>query len=144
ASSLYPPTPSTTPTNASGCGTPNGCQLGVWVTTNGGTSWSFMGGSTGFSLTSCNGGSGDYPQNWYDQAVAVDPNNADRVFISTFEVWFATRAGTSFRDTTCGYSYPGPAGPVHVDQHAIAFVPGSSSILLLGNDRGVHGPGNAH
>ena len=38
---------------------------------------------------------GDYPQNWYNQAVAVDPNNPDRVFISTFDVWFATRTGTS-------------------------------------------------
>jgi hypothetical protein len=32
---------------------------------------------------------------------------------------------------------------VHVDQHALAFVPGSSSILLLGNDGGTHGTTNA-
>src|SRR5262245_16269294 len=147
ANVIYAQVQSITPNNDSGCGNVAGCQLGVWVTTNGGTSWSFMGGSAGFSLKKCgagaSAGSGDYSQNWYDQAVAVDPNNADRVFISTFDVWFATRAGTSFRDTTCGYSYPGPAGPVHVDQHAIAFVPGSSSILLIGNDGGVHGTANA-
>src|SRR5205809_4617315 len=46
-------------------------------------------------------------------------------------------------DTTCGYSYPGAAGPVHVDQHALAFLPGSSSILLIGNDGGAHGTTNA-
>ncbi|MEY2531807.1 MAG: hypothetical protein QOI96_1892, partial [Verrucomicrobiota bacterium] len=33
---------------------------------------------------------------------------------------------------------------VHVDQHALAFVPGSSSILLAGNDGGVHGATNAN
>ena len=87
--------------------------------------------------------SGDYPQNWYDQGIAVDPNNPDRVFFDTFDVWFATRTGTVWNDTTCGYSYSGAAGPVHVDQHALAFLPGSSSILAIGNDGGVHGTANA-
>lgn len=148
SSVIYAQVQSITANNDSGCGNAAGCQLGVWVTTNAGTSWSFMGGSAGFSLKKCgNGvaaGSGDYPQNWYDQAVAVDPNNADRVFISTFDVWFATRTGTSFNDLTCGYSYSGSAGPVHTDQHALAFVPGSSSILALGNDGGIHGTSNAN
>src|SRR6266403_1754863 len=102
-----------------------------------------MAGSAGGSLRNCTNGQGDYPQNWYDQAVAVDPNNPDRVFISTCDVWFATRTGTSFNDTTCGYSYSGNAGPAHVDQHALAFLPGSSSILLIGNDGGAHGTTNA-
>ena len=31
-----------------------------------------------------------------------------------------------------------------MDQHALAFVPGSSSILLAGNDGGVHGTTNAN
>src|SRR5439155_8639081 len=100
------------------------------------------------SLKNCSpgavAGSGDYSQNWYDQAIAVDPNNADRVFVSTFDVWFATRTGTAFNDLTCGYSYSGSAGPVHVDQHALAFLPGSSSVLLLGNDGGIHGTSNAN
>jgi len=85
---------------------------------------------------------GDYPQNWYDQGIAVDPNNPDRIFVDTFEVWLANRTGTTWYDTTCGYSGPNPK-PVHVDQHALAFVPGSSSMLLAGNDGGVHGTLNA-
>ncbi len=124
-----------------GCGT-NGCQLGAWASTNGGATWSFMEGSQGGSLTNCNGAQGDYPQNWYDQGVAVDPNNPDRVFFDTFEVWFATRTGTVWNDTSCGYSGASPH-PVHVDQHALAFVPGSSSILAAGNDGGLHGTANA-
>jgi hypothetical protein len=129
--------------NNGGCGSAPGCQIGAWASTNGGTSWAFMEGSQGGALRDCQNGAGDYPQNWYDQGVAVDPNNPDRVFFDTFDVWFATRAGTVWNDTTCGYSYSGPAGPVHVDQHALAFLPGSSSILLIGNDGGTHGTTNA-
>jgi hypothetical protein len=130
--------------NNSGCGNANGCQLGVWSTADGGASWSFMAGSAGGALRNCGNAQGDYPQNWYDQAVAVDPNNADRVFISTFDVWFATRTGTAFNDITCGYNGTALANHVvHVDQHALAFVPGSSGNLVLGNDGGVHGTVNA-
>jgi len=125
-----------------GCGT-NGCQLGAWASTDGGASWTYMEGSQGGSLRDCQNFAGDYPQNWYDQGVAVDPNNPERVFFDTFDVWFATRTGTVWNDTTCGYSYSGSAGPVHVDQHALAFLPGSSSILAIGNDGGVHGTMNA-
>jgi hypothetical protein len=131
------------PKGNGGCGNSNGCQLGAWATTDGGATWSYMEGSQGGALRDCGNSAGDYPQNWYDQGVAVDPNNSDRVFFDTFEVWFATRTGTVWNDTTCGYSYSGNAGPVHVDQHALAFLPGSSSILLIGNDGGAHGTTNA-
>src|SRR5438874_5154057 len=128
--------------NNSGCGNTNGCQLGVWASTDGGTSWSFMEGAQGGSLRNCTNGQGDYPQNWYDQGIAVDPNNPDRVFVDTYEVWFATRTGTVWNDTTCGYSGLSPH-PVHVDQHALAFVPGSSSILTSGHDGALNGTINA-
>jgi hypothetical protein len=143
ANVIYAQGQSIAPNNNGGCGNSNGCQLGAWASTDGGGSWSYMEGSQGGSLRDCTNGAGDYPQNWYDQGIAVDPNNSDRVFFDTFDVWFATRTGTVWNDTTCGYSYAGNAGPVHVDQHALAFLPGSSSILLIGNDGGTHGTINA-
>lgn len=124
--------------NGGNCGA-NGCQLGAWASTDGGGTWSYMQGSQGPSLGDCGF---DYPQNWYDQGIAVDPNNPDRVFFDTYDIWFATRTGTAWNDITCGYSGGNPH-PVHVDQHALAFVPGSSSILAVGNDGGVHGTINA-
>src|SRR5882757_6209015 len=129
--------------NNGGCGNTNGCQLGAWASTDGGGSWTYMEGSQGGALRDCQSSPSDFSQNWYDQGVAVDPNNSDRVFFDTFDVWFATRTGTVWNDTTCGYSYSGGAGPVHVDQHALAFLPGSSSVLAIGNDGGVHGTTNA-
>src|SRR5216110_3604691 len=116
-----------------GCGNTNGCQLGAWASTDGGTSWTYMEGSQGGALRNCSNGQGDYPQNWYDQGIAVDPNNPDRIFVDTFDTWLTTRLGPSFYDLTCGYS---GGNVVHVDQHALAFVPGSSSILLKGSDGG--------
>ena len=80
-------------------------------------------------------------QNWYDQGIAVDPNDPDRAFFDTYEIWFWANPNTSWNDTTCGYGGGTPV--VHVDQHALAFVPGSSSILLVGNDGGIHGTTNA-
>src|SRR5260370_32548240 len=150
ANYIYAQVQSITPNNNSGnpvlgggCNGSKGCQLGAWRTTDGGNTWSQVPGSPGNSLKDCSGQFGaDYPQNWYDQGVAVDPNNPDRVFFDTYDIWFATRTGTVWNDITCGYSGGNPH-PVHVDQHALAFVPGSSSILAVGNDGGVHGTANA-
>ena len=130
--------------NNSGCGNTTGCQLGAWVSKDGGASWTFMAGSAGGSLLACSGigsgGAGDYPQNWYDQGVIVDPNSSDRVYFDTFEVWLASSTGTAWYDLTCGYNGTSVANHVvHVDQHALAFVNGSSDNLLVGNDGGVHG-----
>jgi len=136
--------------NNTNCGNTNGCQLGAWVSNDGGNSWSFMTGSAGGSLQGCassgggSSGSADYPQNWYDQGIAVDPNNSSRVFFDTFEVWLASNTGTAWYDLTCGYNGTNVANHVvHVDQHALAFVNGSSDILLVGNDGGVHATLNA-
>lgn len=136
--------------SSSGCGNAAGCQLGAWVSIDAGASWTFMAGSAGGSLRACgsgvlsgSAGGGDYPQNWYDQGIAVDPTNPDRVFFDTFDIWLATRTGTAWYDVSCGYSGVSPK-PVHVDQHALAFVPGSSGMLIAGNDGGVHGTVNAN
>jgi hypothetical protein len=137
---IYAQVQAITPNPNSGCGSGNGCQLGAYRTTDGGLTWTQITGSPGASLLNCSGAAGDYPQNWYDQGIAVDPNNPDRVFFDTFEVWFWQNGNAAWNDITCGY---GANHGVHVDQHALAFVPGSSSILLAGNDGGVHGTINA-
>jgi hypothetical protein len=139
---IYAQVQSITPNSNSGCGGAAGCQLGAWRSTDGGATWTQIPGSSGASLLDCGAGAGDYPQNWYDQGVAVDPNNPDRVFFDTFEIWFWQNGSNSWTDTTCGYS--GSTEVVHVDQHALAFLPGSSSILLAGSDGGVFAATNAN
>jgi hypothetical protein len=128
----------------SGCGGGPGCQLGAWATTNGGTNWTFMEGSQGGSLTNCGGGGpSDWPQNWYNQGV----RGRYRIILtgssSTRSMCGLLRA-RELSGTISPAVIParGPL-PVHVDQHALTFLPGSSSILLLGNDGGAHGTTNA-
>src|ERR1700730_6052566 len=125
----------------SSCGG-TGCELAAWRSTNGGATWIQIPGSTGAALLDCGGSAADYNQNWYDQSIAVDPNNTDRVFFDTFEIWFWKLNNNSWADTTCGYS--GNKEVVHVDQHALAFVPGLSSILLAGSDGGVYATTSAN
>jgi hypothetical protein len=138
---IYAQLQSITANPNSGCGNTNGCQLGAYRTTDGGATWTLIPGSQGNLLLDCASAPGDYAQNWYDQGIAVDPNNPDRVFFDTFDIWYWSNGDVAWNDTTCGYS---GGNSVHVDQHALAFVPGSSSILLAGNDGGVHATTNAN
>ena len=109
-------------------------QLGVWRSVDGGVTWQQRSDVNG--LTGC---FGDWPQNWYDQGVTVDPNDPDTLFISTVDVFRSTDGGTTFVDLTCGYA----GGDVHVDHHARAYVDGDSSRLLVGSDGGVFYTANA-
>lgn len=109
-------------------------QLGVWRSIDGGATWEQRSDVDG--LTGC---FGDWPQNWYDQGVTVDPNDPDVLFISTVDVFRSTNGGTTFENLTCGYA----GGSVHVDHHARAFVAGDSSRLLVGSDGGVFYTANA-
>jgi hypothetical protein len=95
-------------------------------------------------------------QAWYNQFIAVDPANADHVYMGLEEVYETTNAGTSW--TTIGpywnfgfkcFTYdpfPGTCpNTTHPDQHAIALAAGR---VFVGNDGGVfsrsitdHAPG---
>jgi hypothetical protein len=116
---IYAQVQSIAPNHNIGCDSAQGCQLGAYRTTDGGVTWTQIPGSPGDLLTTCGGTHGDYPQNWYDQALAIDPNDPNRVFFGTFEVWFWGDGDTSWNDLTCGYS--GFTEVVHVDQHALAI-----------------------
>jgi hypothetical protein len=109
--------------------------LGLWRTTNGGGIWQQRA-----DVNDLGGCGQDFPQNWYDQALAVDPNDPDRVFMNTYDIWRSENGGATLVDVTCGYN---GGDTVHVDQHTLAFAPGSSSTLLVGNDGGVYVTHNA-
>ena len=80
-------------------------------------------------------------QAWYDQALAVDPNNPQNVFIGGIDLFGSLDGGATWGQIskwsdngnlsglTCSY--------VHADQHAICFKPGSSTTVIFGNDGGI-------
>ena len=87
----------------------------------------------------------DTPQMWYDMGLAVDPNNPDAFFLDAIDIWKSTDGGQTLTDISCGY-YAGlnPIGsPVHVDNHVLAYQPGSSTNLLAGSDGGIYVSNNA-
>jgi hypothetical protein len=63
----------------------------------------------------------------YDMCVAVHPTDADTPFFGEVSLWKTTTGGGVFN-----------ALPVrHTDEHALAFEPGSSSILWMASDGGI-------
>lgn len=73
----------------------------------------------------CNG------QCFYDQAIAVDPNDATRVYLAgspTLPFGISTNGGTSFVSSSTG---------LHVDSHTIAVAPSQPTTIFFGSDGGV-------
>ncbi len=114
-------------------------NLGVWVTTNGGTNWTKTG-----APDIC------HFQCWYDNVVKVDPTSAGTVYIgggavtsqTAFEWVMRSTNGTSggtFSPAIPTTNSPGDPALPHVDQHAMAFVklPTNKVRLYLGNDGGL-------
>jgi hypothetical protein len=74
--------------------------------------------SFGFSLTA---------QLGYDMCAAVHPTDSDTAFLGERSLWKTTTGGGVFD----------PLPILHTDEHALAFEPGSASILWMTSDGGV-------
>lgn len=71
-------------------------------------------------------------QCFYDVALAVDPTNANNVYLGgdpSFVFGFSTNGGTSFTESENG---------LHVDTHALAVAPSAPSTIYLGTDGGIY------
>lgn len=82
-------------------------------------------------------------QAYYNLIAAVDPFDANTVFVGGIDLFKTTDGGTTWNQISHwygGYDYP----YVHADQHAIVFRPGSSSEVLFGNDGGIYYSTNAN
>ncbi len=98
----------------------------LWVSSNGGTSWSET-----FET-------GDEPnwlgaQGWYDNTIVCHPTNANIVYVGGIRLWQIT---LSFNNRTTTLL---DTGPVHVDQHGLVVLadgPGAWRLLNT-NDGGV-------
>ncbi|MEP7252987.1 MAG: sialidase family protein, partial [Ginsengibacter sp.] len=80
-------------------------------------------------------------QAWYDLIAAVDPNNENSLYIGGIDALRSDDAGSTWTQMTSWSLYNAPAFTaaqnVHADQHAIAYLPGSSSIAIWGTDGGI-------
>lgn len=81
-------------------------------------------------------GSDSGGQAWYDLAVAANPGNANEVIVGGVNTWKSSDGGSSFSLFT--HWYGGGGKPyVHADVHAIEYVPGNNSSIVIGTDGGI-------
>jgi photosystem II stability/assembly factor-like uncharacterized protein len=114
---------------ASFVNTTNGALLGMYKTTDGGTTWTLLSGTPNYLGT----------QGWYDNAVVVDPLDANVCIAggvypydaNTKGVIRTTNGGSSWTDITIATD----GSRVHPDQHFLVF--GPDHMLWLANDGGV-------
>jgi uncharacterized repeat protein (TIGR01451 family) len=101
----------------------SGNLLGLFKTIDGGANWVKLVNTPDYCT----------PQCWYDQAIAIRPNNANVVFVGgRTSVYRSTDGGSHWINVTKGSD----GFSLHADLHAFAFS-ADSSILYLGNDGGV-------
>lgn len=83
-----------------------------------------------------------YSQGWYDNVIAVDPADANRVWVGGIDLLRSDDGGANWG--LASYYYVTQTAPqsVHVDQHAIVFHPNyngtTNQTMFVGNDGGLY------
>ena len=114
----------------------SGALLGLYKTTDDGSTW---------SLKPAPGYLGN--QGWYDNVVAVHPDDPNVVFCSGLDIYRSWNGGTDWTKQSYWYAGAmydipagGPEGPpyyVHADHHVITFDPSNPNRMYFGCDGGI-------
>ncbi|MFZ5843722.1 MAG: hypothetical protein ACOY3E_12590 [Pseudomonadota bacterium] len=106
----------------------------IWKSTNGGQS---------FAAITVDGSGSDQnhlgEQGWYDNAIWVDPSNANRLVVGGIDLYRSTDGGVTLEKFSTWWDSPLSA---HADQHIIVAHPqfngSSNNTVFVGNDGGVY------
>ncbi len=95
-------------------------------------------------------GTETYSQGWYDNALAVDPTDADVVWVGGIDLFRSDDGGVNFEIASYWFFYqddPWPPYQLHADQHTLVFHPGydgtTNQTMYVGNDGGLYRTDNA-
>jgi hypothetical protein len=108
---------------------------GFYMSTDGGQTWTteqvptVMLGSQNVDGTSTT----NYGQSHYNSGIAVNPGNSSDVFFGGVDIYESTQSGAA----GTWNALPSGGSPTHEDQHSLAYIPGTTT-LLVGNDGGVY------
>lgn len=97
--------------------------------TNSGGTWTELPAARGFCGSQC----------FYDLPVALDPANANNIYLGGSAGSGAGSCGTGImaKSTNGGTSFSPSQNSLHADSHATAIFPGNPSIIYAGNDGGI-------
>lgn len=133
------------------CSESSGGLLGLWSSTNSGASFSqyFTGTSSNNLLNCSDDASGTGGQGYYDLALAINPTNANDIWLGGVNTWNSTDGGVNWSLKTYAHPFsingcgtnPGVA-TVHADKHFIAFHPLVSGTMFECNDGGIYKTSN--
>lgn len=102
----------------------NNGYIGIYRSTDGGSSFSLMNNTTNVLEAS---------QGWYDLAIAANPNNKEEIFTGALNVWRSTNGGTSLTKIN-SWSSITPTY-THADIHYLGF---KNGLLFCGSDGGIY------
>lgn len=113
-------------------GSAGGALSGVWRSTNGGQIWDLIVAKS--SVTDIFGAN---RQGWYDNVVAVDPNNKNHIYLGgvVLAEWDTEKG---FREIASTFDAPWNASYVHADNHLIQFDTRTNpATMIIGGDGGL-------
>lgn len=106
----------------------SGACGGIYRSTNGGASWTFLSSPRHLS-----------GQGWYDNTIWIDPTDPNRAVIGGLDLYRSSDGGNSW--TKISLWYTAPTTP-HADHHAIVAAYGyngsSNRTVFFGNDGGIY------
>ena len=97
--------------------------------------------------SSCNSASSFLNQGWYDNVIAVDPVNPDRVWAGGIDLFRSDDGGASWGLASYWWAPKSDPHYAHADQHGIVFHPqydgAANRIMYVTNDGGIFRTDNA-
>lgn len=101
-----------------------------------------------YAFSQCVGGAaGFYNQGWYDNVIAVDPLDRERVWTGGIDLMRSDDGGRNWGVASYWWFDRGDASYAHADNHAIRFHPGyngtTNTTMYVGSDGGIFRTDNA-
>ena len=98
--------------------------------------------------TECGSGASEFfNQGWYDNVIAVDPADPDRVWVGGIDLFRSDDGGANWGVASFWWVATSSAAYVHADQHVIVFDPAyngtTNTTMFVGNDAGLFRTNNA-
>ncbi|MBI3240820.1 MAG: hypothetical protein HYZ49_00800 [Chloroflexi bacterium] len=112
----------------------------IWKSTDGGAIYNGV--SSGYSYLG--------NQGWYDNALWVDPTNANILIVGGIDLWRSTNGGATLSQISIWYCAPPYCNPysAHADHHVIVQHPSfngtSNTTVFFGNDGGIYKTANVY